>query len=241
MLKIDDIAAPMRSEKRSVESKKSDSRTLASSAYADLRRDIVDLKLKPGEKLRLKDIGERYGYGLAPLREALSKLASENLVFAEDQRGFSVTQVSLSDLLDLTFVRRNIEVIALRASIENGDDEWEGNVVAAFHRLSLAQMRRQDDPTSLNTDWKERHRTFHHAVVSGCRSPRLMAMRDLLFDQSDRYRRVAASQIEVPRDIGGEHQAIFEATISRDADLACQLIGEHIERTAAIAEQSTFT
>lgn len=217
-----------------------DNRTLASSAYADLRRDIVDLKLKPGEKLRLKDIGERYGYGLAPLREALSRLASENLVASEDQRGFKVTEVSLQDLRDLTYVRKNIEVIALRAAIERGDDEWEGNVVAAFHRLSLAQMRRQDDPSSLNTDWKLRHQAFHHIIVSGCMSPRLLSMRDLYFDQADRYRRLASSQVEVPRDISGEHEAIFKATMARDADLACRLIAEHIDRTADIAEQSTF-
>lgn len=240
MMKSKPIAVPTLPAKPTGAPKKSDSRTLASSAYADIRRDIVDLNLKPGEKLRLKDIGARYGYGLAPLREALSKLASENLVAAEDQRGFRVTEVSRSDLLDLTFVRRNIEITALRASIENGDDEWEGNVVAAFHRLSLAQMRRQDDPSSLNTDWKERHQMFHHVIVSGCGSPRLMAMRDLLFDQSDRYRRIAAAQIDVPRDISGEHKAIFDATLSRDADLACRLIGDHIDRTAEIAKHSTF-
>ncbi len=219
---------------------RSNSRTLASSAYAEIRRDIVDLSLRPGEKLRLKEIGERYGYGLAPLREALSRLASENLVAAEDQRGFRVTEVSLRDLLDLTFVRRNIEVIALRAAIDKGDDEWEGNVVAAFHRLSLAQMRRQDDPASLNSDWKVRHQAFHHAIVSGCGSPRMLAMRDLLFDQSDRYRRMASSQVNVSRDIRGEHQAIFDATMARDADRACGLLAEHIERTAEIAKNVTL-
>ncbi len=219
---------------------KSDIRTLASSAYAELRRDIVDLKLKPGEKLRLKEISARYGYGLAPLREALSRLASENLVASEDQRGFRVTSVSAQDLNDLTYVRRNIEVIALRAAIENGDDEWEANVVAAYHRLTLVQMRNQNDPALLTQEWQERHQAFHHATVAGCRSPRLLSMRDLLFDQADRYRRLASSQLDIPRDIAGEHQAIYEATIARNADRACQLIAEHIDLTAEIAEQTSF-
>ena len=214
---------------------RADARTLASSAYSELRRDIVGLQLQPGEKLRLKDIGDRYGYGLAPLREALSRLASENLVVAEDQRGFRVTDVSLKDLLDLTFVRKNVEALALRSAIENGDDEWEGEVVAAFHRLSLAQTRRQDDPASLNRDWKERHRAFHHAIVAGCGSPRLMAMRDLLYDQYDRYRRIASGHVTMKRDISAEHQAIYEATIERRAGVAAQLIAEHIERTSEIA------
>ncbi len=228
------------SDRQSLESGKSEARTLASSAYADIRRDIVDLVLKPGEKLRLKDIGARYGYGQAPLREALSRLASDNLVVAEDQRGFRVTDVSLQDLLDLTFVRRNIEVTALRAAIEKGDDQWEGDVVAAFHRLSLANMRRQDDRSSLSSDWKDRHQAFHHAIVAGCGSPRLLAMRDLLFDQADRYRRIASSLVEVDRDINGEHQAIFDAAMRRDADSACRLVSEHIERTAEIARLSAL-
>ncbi len=216
-------------------------RTLASSAYAKLRSDIVDLRLPPGEKLRLKSISERYGYGMGPLREALSRLATENLVEIEDQRGFRVTTVSQTDLMDLTFVRRNIEILALRTAIEIGDDQWEGHVVSTFHRLSLAQERKQNDPATLSNDWKERHFAFHRALVSGCRSPRLIAMRDLLYDQADRYRKLAASDFTNPRDIAGEHRAIFDATIARDADLACKLIAEHINKTTEIALQSGET
>jgi DNA-binding GntR family transcriptional regulator len=196
----------------------------------------MDCRLEPQKKLRLKELTARYGYSAAPLREALSRLVSEKLVVAEEQRGFFVSDVSLNDLIDLTFVRQNIETIALRASIENGDSAWEGNVVGLFHRLSHTPATSGDDPNAHSVEWRDLHKEFHRALVSECGSPRLLAIRDLLFDEADRYRRLSVSRGPDLRDIESEHKAIFDAVIARDADLACQLMGKHIQNTAEHAK-----
>ena len=211
-------------------------RTLASSAYDDIRGDIMNCQLEPQKKLRLKELTERYGYSAAPLREALSRLVSENLVVAEEQRGFYVSKVSQDDLNDLTFVRRQVETIALRASIERGDREWEGNIVGLFHRLSHTPVADDVGPNMHGAEWRSIHKSFHRALVSECGSQRLLAIRDLLFDEADRYRRLSVSRGPDLRDIEGEHKAIFEAAIARNADLACSLMDDHIKKTAEHAK-----
>src|SRR5690606_32402754 len=103
--------------------------TNASAAHARIRADIVCMRLRPGEKLRLEGLKSKYGYGLAPLREALSRLTSEGLVEFTDQRGFKVGKLSLQDLREVTFLRQELECLALRLAIKRGDDQWEGEVV----------------------------------------------------------------------------------------------------------------
>jgi DNA-binding GntR family transcriptional regulator len=211
-----------------------ESLTNASVAHAQIRADIVGLDLRPGKKLRLDALKKSYNVGLSPLREALSRLVSEGLVELADQRGFTVSRLSTGDLRDVTFLRQELECLALRLAIERGDDAWEGDILSAHHQLSKPP-RRQDLSSTFNKEWEARHRAFHYALVKACGSPRLLSIRNLLYDQSDRYRRIAASNQLAERDIATEHSEICGATLARDTDAACALLKTHIGRTAEIA------
>ena len=109
--------------------------TLGSSTYQRIKRDIVFGELEPGAKLKLEQLRARYGASLSTLRETLSRLGSDGFVLAREQRGFFVSPVSKEDLIEISQLRVLLECHALRASIEHGDTEWEGNLVAAQHKL----------------------------------------------------------------------------------------------------------
>jgi DNA-binding GntR family transcriptional regulator len=65
----------------------------------------------------------------------------------------------------------------------------------------------------------------------------LMRFRNTLYEQSERYRRMAVAIRSTGRDIDAEHRAIVEAVLAGDADRATGEMARHIERTtAAIAE-----
>jgi DNA-binding GntR family transcriptional regulator len=103
--------------------------TRASAVYEQLRADITHGVLEPGSKLRVGAMGERYGVGASPLREALSRLSAEGLVSRTDQRGFSVAALSWGELPILTRNRVQLESLALAESIEHRE----------FHRSLLAR------------------------------------------------------------------------------------------------------
>ncbi len=161
------------------------------------------------------------------------RLASEGLVTLEDQRGFSVAPVSREELLDLTAARAEIEGIAIRWSIAQGDDRWEAAVVGAFHRLQKAQ-KLAPDGHSLQPGWEDRHSDFHSALVSACTNKVLLQVRAALYERADRYRRLSVRYLRAPRDDLGEHQAIYEAVLARDAEQAERLLKEHIHLTSRI-------
>ena len=209
-------------------------RTLIESAYRQLRRDIVDGNLKPGQKLRVEHLKSAYQVSSGTLREALALLVSDSLVVSQGQRGFRVTPMSLADLQDLTRMRVLLENEAMRESIRVGADDWEAQLVSAFHRLSLAEQRLRADAARNFDDWESCNRQFHEALVGACRSRWLLRMRSLLYQQSERYRRVSAVKGSPPVEVHDEHNAIFEAALARNADMACALLTAHIHRALAV-------
>lgn len=166
-------------------------RTLVEQAYASLRREILEGALEPGAKLRTEELRQRYGIGASTVRESLTRLLGEALVTAEGQRGFRVAPISLDDFSDLTHVRKMIETEALRQSILAGDEAWESRVVAAYYRLSKVEERIREEPQAVAPHFEERNREFHLALISACPSARLHRIYAMLYQQSERYRRVA--------------------------------------------------
>lgn len=210
-------------------------RTLASDVFERLHRDILECHLKPGSRLRFAELRERYGVGTSPLREALMRLASDGLVVLEDHRGFHVAPVSKAKLLDIAFMRKELEVKALLLGISNGDAHWEAAVVAAFHALKRSRPYRNG---AMDPEWDVRHRAFHGALVAGCGSEWLLRFRAILYDQWDRYRRLSIRFAREDRDFLREHHEIMEAALDRDADAAAYLMGKHITMSTRLLLES---
>ena len=211
-------------------------RTLASQAHDLLRRDILSGTLTPGQRLRTKDLQARYGLGLSPLRESLQRLSAEGIVVNDAQRGFAVAPVSLAELRDLTVARTALESTMLPMAMQLGSADWEGDIVAAFHRLSRTPLPHDPAAMADASLWELRHRSFHHALVAGCGSPWLLRLHGQLVDQSERYRKIRIlhhleSQAQV-RDVNAEHQAVMEAVLRRDAAQAVALMTQHLVATS---------
>jgi len=206
--------------------------TLATTLVDRVRAEIVSGALRPGEKLRLEHLATRYDVGKSPLREACCRLASEGLVVIEDQRGFRVAPISRRDLLDLTRTRQQIEALALRDSFAHGGLDWEAQVTGALHKLERTPLRTAEGPDTLSPAWASAHRALHDALVAACTSTWLHRFRSVLYDQSERYRRLSvAYERDGRRDILGEHAALARAALARDVERTCALMTEHFART----------
>ncbi|MFT5439612.1 MAG: DNA-binding GntR family transcriptional regulator [Alphaproteobacteria bacterium] len=222
-------------------SAKTASTTVASSVYDQIRLDILTGDLRPGEKLRSEFLRDRYKAGISPVREALNRLATERLVSREDQRGFHVAGVSKADLIELTKTRCWLEDIALRESIEKGDDAWEEKIVLAFHRLSRTPRSSDETTYVFNANWEGLHSDFHNALLASCDSHWLFSFCQQLVDQADRYRQLAAAVSYPKRNERDEHQALMEAALNRDADSAAAIQCAHIRKTADIVLEANLS
>lgn len=208
--------------------------TQADQAYEALLAEILDCRLAPGAKINISDVATRLDFSPGAIREALSRLAAEKWTVATAQKGYSVTTVSADELRDLTRTRITIEQLCLRSAVANGDVEWETSAVAAYHRLHRAPMVLPEVASRLNPTWVAAHTTYHAALVAGCNSPWMLNLRTMLYAQSERYRYLSFAFARENRDVDVEHERILKACLDRDADSACALIGDHLQRTSEI-------
>ena len=208
-------------------------KTVSEQAFQVLRQDVLSGRHAPETKLKLDALQSLYGFSSSPLREALNRLVQEGLVKADERKGFRVTPISPTDLADITKMRLMLDIPALTESIQTGDDAWEAEIVAAFHRLEKIETRLPQGPVVLDAEWSQRHRDFHFSLIAACPSERQLAWSMSLFDQAERYRHFAARNRTVSKKKDEEHRSLMNAVLKRDVPTATMLLAEHISSTQA--------
>lgn len=206
-------------------------KTAIEEVHAAIREAILNGILAPESRLRVEALRKEYSVGSSTVREALSRLLIENLVTTEGQRGFHVAPVSLADFRQIAEMRMLLEAQAVTESIRNGDDDWEARVVGSHHRLAKIETKMPGKEKASVGEWGARNRDFHDALISACSNRWLLNFREILYNQSVRYLRISVTERQIPRDVRSEHQAIFNAVIERDTELAEKLTRDHIWRT----------
>lgn len=216
--------------------------TLAEATHARLRSDILTGALRPGERLKLEALRDRYDVSVNTLRETLSRLVSEGLVANQGQRGFMVVAASLADLRDITEMRKLLECRAVRLSVEHADLEWESRVVAAYHKLSRIEEVVEQDPGHWGTRLELYNRQFHNALISACGSRWLMTFHGVMYDQSLRYRMLAFRVRDFPREQSrAEHRALLDAALARDAERLAAIVAAHITKGAELYQEENLS
>ena len=201
--------------------------TVGNSTYQKIKHDIIFGDLEPASKLKLDSLKIKYSTSMSTLRESLNRLASEEFVFAEEQRGFFVAPVSREDLTEIADLRVMLECHALKLSIERGDTDWEGNLVAAHHKLSLMEKQMKIGNESIIEDWKRYDWEFHLAMIAACEIKNLLSLHSIIYQKYLRYQmRVLTYRGEQAVE---EHQEMFESAIKRDTKVAVKSLKEHIE------------
>lgn len=194
-----------------------------------LRSAILNGDIPPSARLRLDELRHTYQVSLSPVREALLRLAGENLVVGEAQRGFSVADTSVENLEEVMTLRRLIEPYALGMAMQRGSVEWEEKLVGVFHRLN----RLEDLEGAALEDWEAAHREFHLTMLRACGMPMVLEFCERLYDLADRYRRLYLKKHPPQRNVKREHADILDKVIARDPK-ACELLTQHIERTSSV-------
>lgn len=203
-------------------------KSLTSAVYHILRGSVLHGHLEPGTKLTVSRVAAQFRVSLSAVREALARLAAEGLLETADHRGFRVSPVSREDLLDLTQTRIDLETLALRRAIANGDAAWADRVRAAFESLQAAERNAR----SLNQRRYLLHAEFHMALVEACGSPWLLRTLSMLFERSERYRLLSASYSKIRGEVAHEHEQIYKAAVvERDAEKACEILTYHTRQT----------
>src|SRR3970040_2203668 len=92
--------------------------TDADKAYKQIKEKIVTIEMKPGAVIREVELMADLKLGRTPIREALKRLQSENLVIATPRRGMFVSDVAITDLTQIYEIRVELEALCARLAAE---------------------------------------------------------------------------------------------------------------------------
>jgi len=199
--------------------------TAQEAVLGELRGWIATGRLQPGEQILQETLALELGVSRVPLREALKILEGEGQVSYVAHRGYFVTELSLSDLLEVYRIREWLEPPAVAASVPHLTDAQ----VAELGALVEAMEAQPDD-----VEWLDLDRRFHLLSYAGAPLPRLKRMIEGFWTTTQQYRRAHFGYLGGSGDlvqVHAEHRLLLSAIRRKDAEAAEELLRMHIRRT----------
>ena len=190
-----------------------------------IRGQILNGKLRPGERLVEDRLSLELGVSRVPVREALLGLSREGLVQIEPRRGASVTELTPETVADLVEVRMLLEGLNARLAARRHAPEIVAELRDTLKRgNAAARDGTAEELSRLNAEFHERlAEASRNAVLSD--TMRCCAERtSLAFALNSRAR---------ARDDWQEHAGILAAVIAGDEELAALLATRHVQNAAA--------
>jgi DNA-binding GntR family transcriptional regulator len=205
-------------------------RTLADVALAELKEAIVSGEIPPGTPIRLQEYVDRLQMSSVPIREALRFLEQKGLIERSPHRGVYVSQMSAQDLDDTYQIRLELESKALRMASEAMTDDDSARITELVERYARASLAGDSVARDLHGD-------IHMSLYELSGSKWLLLLLPMLWDNSERYRRLALPLRGTPEQRIEEHRQIVEAVAAGDPDRAETLLRTHLSNSfeAAIA------
>ena len=193
---------------------------IAERAYEQLRERIVTLRLAPGTVLREDELMRELEIGRTPLREAVERLALENLVAVQPRIGTYVTSVDAADIVHISEVRAELEAQAAELAARRLDAASRERAEAL-----LEQVRTLDQDADALMALDE---AIHRLTWEGSRNPYLIATLERYFVLSLRVWYVVLDRVPGLGSAVFDHAKLLEAILDQDAPTARALMHEHV-------------
>ena len=195
--------------------------SLADRAYLEIRDLIVSLKLPPGDLIDERRLVQSLGIGRTPVREALRRLAQEQLVEVFPRRGMFVTGVDLRDLARISEVRAVLEPEAARLAAERATDEERDDLAALGDEIT-------HDADLMGLDER-----IHRAVYTAAHNDLLEKTLGEYYVLALRIWMIALDRAQDLEDAVAAHRDLIEAIVVGDARRAAKVMRAHVENFEA--------
>lgn len=197
--------------------------SLKDKAYTAIRDGIIQCRYRPGEPLLEEHVSRELGVSRTPIREALRELQRDGLVRYIPGKGVFVAEISMRDVREVFFLRRVLEVAALRVTVPSYRDEDLRPLLELFAGLDQ-KLETLDYDALFQSDIR-----LHGFIVETAGNKRLTDFVAVLGEQIERLRRISARMPGRMNRSVEEHRAILAAIRSRDVELAENLLVKHLE------------
>jgi|TARA_B100001079_G_scaffold97463_1_gene83761 DNA-binding GntR family transcriptional regulator len=209
------------------------STSLKDRIYQSVKWSLIIGEYFPGSVLSLRSLAKKMGTSTMPVREALTRLASERLLQSSVKRSYRVAELDPKRVADQFFVRARLEGIATELAVPNMTareiDELE----------ALAQMMEGDIESGNNENYIVRNYNFHFSIYAASQNEELFWSIERLWAQTGPYLAQVVRSQEMPKEWQLLHTQISRAIRGRSAGEAARLIEKDISWSISTFEAFT--
>jgi DNA-binding GntR family transcriptional regulator len=196
-------------------------RSQSEEAYLRIRERIVSLDMPPGSVVNESRLRQELKIGRTPIREALQRLARENLVRSVPHRGTFVTDINITDLARITEVRVVLESHAARLAAERLSIADRGSFAQFLERLEEGPSLDQHQLMRLDQQ-------IHREIYRAARNPFLESTLERYFNLSLRLWYLVLDRQVGLREAVEEHAELLRAILAGDGPAAEESMRRHV-------------
>ena len=207
--------------------KQMDELNVAAHTYREIKRRIVELEYRLGERLSETPLASELGVGRSPVRSALARLKSEGWVAVSPQSGTFVKALTSRDIEEVTELRTVLEMHATRMAAKRITRKDLDALQVAFDTLGPSIVAGRSE-LFIDLD-----KQFHLAIYRAASNELVHDILMNLHDKVQWIRRACSVSLERVQDGFHEIKSIFQELKDRDGEAAAEDMRRHIQNAAA--------
>ncbi|MBW1787535.1 MAG: GntR family transcriptional regulator [Deltaproteobacteria bacterium] len=203
-------------------------KTLRQQVYEQLKERMITAEILPGEQITLRNLAERLGVSLMPVREALWQLESEGAVVIEANKRMRVNNLTFKDVQEILKIRLNLEIMAA----ETACDLRTPSTLKALEK-TLARMRASEDKPEA---YLRANRHYHFTIYKAAEAPILLDLISRLWIRFGPYIHLVTRKSADIVVSNSYHEIMYEAIKARDKESIGDAIRNDLQMSARVVK-----
>ena len=197
---------------------------LGQRVYTVLRNKILTMSFEPGTVLRKGALCEQLGVSRSPVTEALNRLSSDGLVDIIPQSATRVSQFSMFELRQESFLREAVEVAAVaKVALDRTDEQ----LIILSRNLKMQGLLVEDEDFQ---GFFKADLEFHELILAFTGFPKVAVTAGQMSLQLNRARMLILPEPGRPAEAVAEHESILASIKARDVDAARSAMSLHLQQ-----------
>jgi DNA-binding GntR family transcriptional regulator len=192
--------------------------------YAVLRRDIVELRLRPGAIVSIRELCEHFSVSRSPMRDALIRLGQEGLIDLMPQRGIGIAKIDLRRVEEERFLRKSVERCVMQSYMEYRKPE-DADVLDRSIRRQQRSIDSGNYRKNITLD-DEFHKYLYKASGK-------MFCADVVWKSCGHYSRarlLTCADMDMALGVLHQHEEMTEAVRQGDTDRLLEIFDRHLNK-----------
>jgi DNA-binding GntR family transcriptional regulator len=198
--------------------------TASEEIYQTLRSEILSLRFKPGEELNLQLLSVQLQVSRSPVRDALMRLSSDNLVDIFPQKGTRVSLIDLKQVEEERFLRKSLEESAVKKFMHLANDE---------HFIAMAKAIEEQQRCAQSEDFisfLDADNQYHEIIFKAIGMQRIWKIINAQGGNHHRIRLLSFYEKNVLPNIIEQHQSMLQAFKANNLDAILKLEDKHLSK-----------